>query len=248
MEPEDQITARSAQGQREVRETHGPQTACPVKTDIYEAEGSLVSNAGPKKGAITVHEEEKGEDDATSAMSRTTTQLEHPQMRASATALESEYPVATAATCTTATATATIDLERTQLKDEKTNVVLTPRHPSNISLAIMINVTRGKSPITITTTIAASKCGVWTEFRAAVVEVSSEAMGVNSLNLANVTFKLEEDGHAACMTIAPTKIDAETAFPSRTYEAWYHRIMRGKQSSYVVDVKMDVSTEEREDA
>ncbi|ETI24428.1 hypothetical protein G647_03797 [Cladophialophora carrionii CBS 160.54] len=245
MEPEDRITTRSARGQHHLNGSNSPQAPCPGKVHIYKAEGSLVSNARHNKRAITVQEEENGDgDNAASAMSKTTTQLEHPQMRLSATALGAESPVAIAAT---SAAAATVGLERSHPSDEKTNVVANPRRPSDISLAIMINVTRGKSPlsttVTITTTTPASKCRVWSELRAAVVAASSEATGVNNYaNLANLTVKLEEDGHAACMTITPTKIDAQTAFRSRTYEAWYHRIMRGKQSIYVVDVKMDVSS------
>ncbi|OCT52393.1 hypothetical protein CLCR_10538 [Cladophialophora carrionii] len=249
MEPEDQITTRSARGQHHLDGSNCPQAPCPGKVNIYKAEGPLVSNARHNKGAITVQEQENGGgDNAASAMSKTTTQLEHRQMRLSATALGSESPVAIAVT--SAAAAATVGVERSHPGVEKTNVVANPCRPSDISLAIMINVTRGKSPlsttVTITTTTPASKCSVWSEFRAAVVAASSEATGVNNYanlaNLANLTVKLEEDGHAACMTITPTKIDAQTAFPSRTYEAWYHRIMRGKQSIYVVDVKMDVSS------
>ncbi|KIW68398.1 hypothetical protein PV04_04349 [Phialophora macrospora] len=181
-------------------------------------------------------------------MSETTTQVEHLQMRLAATALELEAPLAitiasaSAPATATATATATGGLVPSRAREERPNVVAIARRPSDISLAVTIKVIRGESPVattvpTITTTTPASKHGVWSELRATVVAASYEAAGVD--NFANLTFKLEEDGHAACMTIAPTRIDAQTAFPSKTYEAWYHRILRGKQSSYVVDVTID---------
>jgi hypothetical protein len=198
----------------------------------------MVSNARNNQADPKVGEE-KDEDEDDDAMSETITQVEHLRMRLAAKALQLEDSFAMAI----ASATATALLEPSRAKDEKTNVVTLARRPSDINLAIMIKLIRGKAPfattIPITTTTPASKCSVWSELRTAVVAASYEAAGVNTF--ANLTFKLEEDGHAACMTIAPTKIDSQTAFPSKTYEAWYHRILRGKQSMYIVDVKIDGS-------
>jgi hypothetical protein len=236
METEDRITTQPARGRCDVTESNSLQAPCPDKINISEVEESLVSNAGNNQGDPKVGEEKDEDED--DAMSETITQVEHLQLRFAAKALQLEDSFAMAI----ASATATALLGPSRAKDEKTNIVTLARRPSDINLAIIIKLIKGKSPfattVTITTTTPASKCSVWSELRTAVVAASYEAAGINTF--ANLTFKLEEDGHAACMTIAPTKIDSQTAFPSKTYEAWYHRILRGKQSIYIVDVKIDV--------
>jgi hypothetical protein len=112
------------------------------------------------------------------------------------------------------------------------------RRPSDIRLALNIKAVHDKKYMpTIVTAVLATNCGTWNELRAQVVAASWTHAAIDKFN--NMTFRLEEDGKAATMTIAPTRIDAQTAFPARTYEAWYHRILRGKQLVYKVDVSIE---------
>ncbi len=133
------------------------------------------------------------------------------------------------------------DLNVTRKRAAKTpiNSVLCDRRPCDIILSITIKVFRSKAPTpAFNITVPANKCGRWSDLRGEVMAASWENAHVTSL--CKVTFRLEEDGKAASMTIAPTKIDAQTAFPGKMYEGWYYRILRGKQTMYTVDVKIDV--------
>lgn len=60
-------------------------------------------------------------------------------------------------------------------------------------------------------------------------------------DLNRVTFKLEEDGHVAKMSITRTKVDRSCAFPETEYKAWFYRnVARGKLDAYTVEVDIEV--------
>jgi hypothetical protein len=109
----------------------------------------------------------------------------------------------------------------------------------DISLNLKIQVFQVEAPLAdLTETITADKCRRFSQLRVGIVGVIWPKHGIQDYR--RMTFRLEEDGHAAPMTITPTKIDAETPLPDKIYEGWYHRVQRGKQGSYKVDVRIDV--------
>ncbi|EXJ70102.1 uncharacterized protein A1O5_07175 [Cladophialophora psammophila CBS 110553] len=128
------------------------------------------------------------------------------------------------------------------------------RSPRNITLNVNIRV-GGKAPnSTLNMTFSAGKCGRLIGLRGLIAAKGSRDASLldaavrnhTSLlrlvsDLCKVTFRLEEDGHVANLTIAPTKIDTSCVFPETQYGTWYYRnILRGNQEMYMVEVNIEL--------
>ncbi|KIW92481.1 uncharacterized protein Z519_06328 [Cladophialophora bantiana CBS 173.52] len=128
------------------------------------------------------------------------------------------------------------------------------RSPGNITLDVNIRV-GGKAPKSILNmTFSAGKCGRLIGLQALIAAKGSQDARLLDAALRNdtsllrlvtdlckVTFRLEEDGHVANLTIAPTKIDTSCVFPETEYGTWYYRnILRGNQEVYMVEVNIEL--------
>lgn len=129
------------------------------------------------------------------------------------------------------------------------------RSPANITLSVNIRVVHGKALISSSVVdLPANKCSLLSDLRAQVVIATSNGAKLQNgplwedsdlkcqvCNLQKVAFRLEEDGHIATMTIAPTQICALTVFPHLNYETWYYRnVLRGNQNVYKVEVTIQI--------
>lgn len=133
------------------------------------------------------------------------------------------------------------------------------RDSANITLAITIRVNNKSSHEGIFTHHKpAAQANTLYTLRDAIVATCSEAEPelceeidfVRMVHdLSRVTYKLEEDGYAASMSLEPTRIDRASAFPESEYEAWFYRnVLRGNKAVYMVDVKIDIKAEEDQKA
>jgi hypothetical protein len=125
------------------------------------------------------------------------------------------------------------------------------RDSASITLAMTIQITN-KSSIekTFTHRSSATKFSTLYALRDGIVKTCSKAdpklckdLELVRLvrDLAKVTYKLEEDGFAASLSLAPTRIDRACAFPESDYEAWFYRnVLRGNKAVYMVEVKIDI--------
>ncbi|KAJ9617209.1 hypothetical protein H2200_000930 [Cladophialophora chaetospira] len=219
----DHITAEEAVTGSDVTVSIKLQDPDATRTSITEAKKPLTSKQSSitesNDGVLTQVVKDSPED----AMIQTTTQVGHLRL-----AGEQEPE----------SSTVSINEEACQ-NHGNSHDVANSRCPSDINLHIHIKVRRSKTPVTTSSiTVPASKCTNWNELRLEVIAAGWQIARVNSLKTAH--FRLEEDGKAASLTIVPTRIDAYTAFPGKIYEGWYHRILRGRQSLYKVDVNIEI--------
>ncbi|EXJ91755.1 hypothetical protein A1O3_00305 [Capronia epimyces CBS 606.96] len=129
-----------------------------------------------------------------------------------------------------------------------------PRSTFDITLQVTIQVGGNVPKSTHSFEMPAVNSTTLNELRANIVSVGSENRALQRMtlwedaslerlikDLNRVTFKLEEDGHAASMNITPTRVDRRCAFPETEYGAWYYRnVRRGKKTMYEVNVYITV--------